>query len=222
MITINYKLEKQNRQYFNNGSTDTMERKISAKKRDGNGSNLAGRLRREGRIPANLIGGGKAEGISVDEKDFGKLLNGGLRQSIPIDLDVDGSVFRVVAKDLQRHPVTGRVLHIDFYKVINGQKLKVAVGIELNGLSRGVKAGGALEQYISTLKVRTVPENLQEKIEVDITPLEVGAAVHLSDLNLPESWEVILRGDPIICRIARSRMTTLTDQAGEKEGAESK
>lgn len=187
-----------------------MERKLEAKKREERGTGFSKRLRNKGLIPANLTGGGKSDPITVDAHDFEKLLSSGLRKSTTIQLSVEGgAAVAVLPKDVQRHPVSGEVLHIDFYKVVDGLKLKVAVPVELTGNSKGVKAGGALEHYIRNLKVRTVPQHLVEKIDVDITKLDVGQAIHLSDLNIPENWEIMLKGNPIICRVAKSRMTQM-------------
>lgn len=198
-----------------------MERKLEAQKRDGSGSSQAKRLRREGLIPANLIGGSKSEPITIKNYDFDRLLGSGLRKSTTVELSVDGGqAVTVLPKEVQRHPVSGQVLHVDFHRIQTGTKLKVAVPVELTGLSKGVKAGGALEHYIRNLKVRTVPENLVEKIDVDITKLDVGQAIHLSDLNIPENWEIMLKGNPIICRVAKSRMTVLAASDAPKEEGE--
>jgi large subunit ribosomal protein L25 len=98
-------------------------------------------------------------------------------------------------------------VHVDFYKINPGHKFRVAIPVELTGSAKGVKAGGALEHYIRQLKVMTTPEKIMEKIEVDITNLGVGEAIHLSQLNLPREWETRLTGDPVVCRVAQSRMT---------------
>ena len=147
---------------------------------------LARRSRVAGKIPANLIGSGKSEALEVDGKDFERLLQSGLRQSSEIQLAVDGdSAVKVLAKEIQRHPVSGAVLHIDQYRINPDQKLRVNVPVETKGYARGVKAGGALEHYIRQLRVRTPPGSLKEKIEVDITNLQVGGQIHLKDLDIP-------------------------------------
>ncbi|MCB1167202.1 MAG: 50S ribosomal protein L25 [Leptospiraceae bacterium] len=197
-----------------------MERKIVAQKRDGRGKNIARRSRADGHIPANLIGSGQSQALELDAKEFEKLLQSGLRQSSEIALDVEGEgAVKVLAKEIQRHPVSGDVLHIDFYRINPGQKLRVNVPVETKGFARGVKAGGALEHYIRQLRVRTPPESLKEKIEVDITNLQVGGQIHLQDLDIPADWDVMMRGNPIICKIAQSRMTVTADKQGGADEA---
>lgn len=196
-----------------------MERKIAATKRDGRGKNVARRSRVAGKVPANLIGSGKAEALELDAKDFDRLIQSGLRQSSEIQLDVEGEgTIKVLAKEIQRHPVSGEVLHVDLYRINPSQKLRVNVPVETKGFARGVKAGGALEHYIRQLRVRTPPGSLKEKIEVDITNLQVGGQIHLKDLDIPGDWDIMMKGNPIICKIAQSRMTVMADkEPGEAE-----
>ncbi|MCB1140275.1 MAG: 50S ribosomal protein L25 [Leptospiraceae bacterium] len=199
-----------------------MERTITATKRDGRGKNVARRSRVAGKIPANLIGSGKAEAVELDAKDFDKMVQSGLRQSSEIQLQMDGEgSVKVLAKEIQRHPVSGDILHVDLYRITAGQKVRVNVPVETKGFARGVKAGGALEHYIRHLKVRTPPESLKEKIEVDITNLQVGGQIHLQDLDIPSDWDLMMKGNPIICKIAQSRMTVMSGQDSAEESAES-
>ena len=182
------------------------------------GKNAARKLRREGMIPGNIISNAKSTRISIPEANFSKLLNGGLHQSSLIDLTVEGGedAGKVYVKELQRHPVNGSIVHVDFYKVTTGKKVMVKIGIETEGTSKGVKAGGALEHFIRAIKIKAAPEDFQEVIKVDISDLDVDEALYLQDLGLPESWEILLRGNPIVLKIARSR---LARQDAQEEGA---
>lgn len=199
-----------------------MERTLKATKREGRGKNEARRTRADGKIPANLIGSGKAQAVELDAKQFEKLIQSGLRQSSEIQLEMDGeNTIKVLAKEIQRHPVSGEILHVDLYQITSGQKLRVNIPVETTGFARGVKAGGALEHYIRHLKVRTPPEALKEKIEVDITELQVGGQIHLQDLELPGAWDLMMRGNPIICKIAQSRMTVMSQKDAGEAPAES-
>lgn len=199
------------------------ELKLSSEIRKETGKGVAGRMRREGRIPANVIAGGKSTVITIENADLQKLMNAGLRTSSVIQLDVNGGDAggKVIVKEIQREPVSGRVMHVDFYRITPGLKTLMTVPVEVTGQSKGVKAGGALEQYISKLKVRATPETFKEIIHVDVTELNVSESVTLSQLDIPKEWEVLLQGDPIIVRIARSRMTRTDDTAeGGEEAAE--
>lgn len=193
-----------------------MEKKLVCKRRSEKGKNAAGRLRRSGFVPGNMISNGEAVPLSVPEKDFAHMLNHGLRPSSLIDIEVEGESgsSRVFVKELQRHPVTGAPLHVDFFRVTPGRKVLVTVAVESTGLSKGVKGGGALEHFIRTLKVKAVPETLRDVITVDITDLDVGESVHIADLGLPSDWDLRMTGNPVVLKVARSRMS----RAGEGEG----
>lgn len=194
----------------------TTTRTIDATARTTRGKNEARRLRASGHLPANLMGQGQSTPISINEKEFERLLASGLRASSKIELNLAGTKQEVLAKDVLRHPVSGRVLHVDFYKTAPGHKFRLKVPVELKGFARGVKAGGALEHYVRFLDVATDSQSIIENIEVDVTDLGVGDAVHVNDLTLPSSWDMKLSGNPVICRIAESRVTA---KGGEgKEG----
>lgn len=201
-----------------------MQAKLVCKKRTSHGKNEAGRLRRQGTIPGNLLSSGKAESISFDESEFLRLLNAGLKRSSLIDVDVEGGDqgTRALVKEVQRHPVTGKILHIDFYKVQTGKRILVEVPIMTEGLAKGVKGGGALETYINNLKVKATPETLIDFIKVDVTNMDVGDAVKVSELDIPKDWDVQARPEAIVLKVARSRMTAEEPAPGAAAGAEAK
>ncbi|MBX7059901.1 MAG: 50S ribosomal protein L25 [Leptospirales bacterium] len=181
---------------------------LNAEVRKEFGKNEAGRLRREGLIPCNLLDGGKSTLLSINDREFSRLIQSGLRQSSLIELNANGQKERVIVKEIQRDPVSNQILHIDFLKVVNGKKVLLTVAVELTGQSKGVKAGGALEQYINKIKVRATPETFVDVITVDVTELDVAQSVHLRDLGAPSSWELLLEGNPIVVKVAQGRTAT--------------
>ncbi len=172
------------------------------------GKNHAGRLRRSGMLPGNIIAGGKSALVQFAEKDIEMLIKSGLRNSSVLSMEGESSAAgkQVVVKEIQRHPVTNRIQHIDFYQLTKGKRLLVTVGVVPNGLAKGVKSGGILEQFIHKLRVKTVPEALKEVVDVDVTNLELGQAIRLGDLNLPSEWDVVIQGNPIILKVAYARV----------------
>ena len=193
--------------------------KLESKTRTERGKNAAGRKRREGIIPGNLMAEAKSTPIEIDSRVFGRMLAAGLRPSSLIELSVDGQeARRVIVRELQRNPVSGTPVHVDFLQVVPGRKVTVKISVETTGISKGVKGGGALEHFIRVLKVRATPESLQDVVKVDITNMDVGDSVHVSDLGLPPEWEVDVRGNPIVLTISRSRMAQAT--TGEPGAAE--
>ncbi len=188
------------------------------------GKNYVGRLRRSGLIPGNLISGGKSSLLSFSEKDFTTLVNSGLCSSSLIGLHVEGTdvsqeQVQVVVKEVHRDPIDGNLLHVDFYQVTKSKPLIVEIGIVSVGIAKGIKAGGALEHYIRSVKVRTTPEALKETIELDISSLDVGQAILFKDLKLPVDWEVLnIQENSVVLRIARARVATAVTEE-EKESA---
>ena len=191
------------------------ELKLNGTIRTESGKNVARRMRATGKIPANLISDGKSSLISVEAQEFNGLLNHGLRQSSIFELQIDGKNEKVFVKELTREPIKGRVLHADFYRVTPGKKVTVPVAVEHHGTAKGVKAGGALEQFINSIKVKATPESLQDVLRIDITNLDVGDAIYLKDLAIPESWDVLLEGNPLVLKIARSRMARTAETSAD-------
>ncbi len=188
-----------------------MEFQLACKVRQSRGTNEAGRERRAGSIPGNLIHDARSVPISFDGATFAKMLQAGVRQSSILHLMVDGAPeedrdVKVIIKEVQRHPVSGDVLHVDFYRTLPDRKVKVHVAIETTGVAKGVKAGGAMEHYIRSLVVKALPGDLMESLKIDISALDVGESVHLSDIQLPAGWEILTRGNPLICKVSRARV----------------
>ncbi len=184
-----------------------MQAKLSAKRRQETGKNEMNRLRSKGEVPGNINYEGNSVLISFPKSAIQKLIQGGLRTSTVIELDVDNQINKVIVKEVQRHPVNGDIVHVDFYRLTPGKKLTVNIPVMPKGNAIGVKGGGAMEQFYNSVKVRTTPENLRELIEVDVTHLDVGDGVRLSALPVSKEWDIRLEGDPMILKVSRSRMT---------------
>lgn len=192
-----------------------MEMNLSCVNRTERKKNASGRLRSTGIIPANFIMDGKSNLVGVDEKEFTHLLNSGLRQSSLINLSINsGESKSVVVKEIQRNPVTGKILHIDFFGAHADKKVKVKIGIELEGQAKGVKKGGALEHYIRSVSILSKPGDLQDTIKVNITDLDVGDSIYFKDLNLNPNWNIRVDGNPIVVRVAKSRLAAV--EVGDK------
>lgn len=196
-----------------------MEAKLVAKTRTTKGKNEMVRLRRAGEVPGNMISAGKAVTISFPRTSVLKLVQGGLRQSTVIDLQVDAETNKVLVKEVQRHPVSGEIVHMDFYKLTPGKKVTVNIPVRAVGSPIGVKSGGAMEQYYNSVKISTVPEKLRETIDLDVTKLDVGDGIRLSAITFPEGWDIRLEGDPMILKVARSRMVVEEGAPAAEGGA---
>jgi large subunit ribosomal protein L25 len=201
-----------------------MEAVLDAVKRNTKGKNEARRLRAAGRIPAVVYGAQKIgdapapESVSVDPKPFLRILHSASGFNTLITLKVEGGAeARVLAKNIQLDPITHHPLHADFYRVNMERKIKVTVPISLRGESRGVKVdGGVLDFVHREIEVEVLPANIPDTIEVDITNLGIGDAVHVRDLAGAASWTPVTDPDLMILHIIAIKVA---EEAAPAEGA---
>ena len=169
---------------------------LNAEARSDLGKGASRRLRRNANlVPAVVYGGNKApQSISLLAKDFAKALENEATFSSVISLTIDGKAEDVVIKALQRHPAKSFVLHADFVRVVAGQKMTTSVPLHFINAenSVGVKQqGGEVSHVISEVEVSCEAKDLPEFIEVDLSNVEVGQILHLSDLKLPKGVQLV-------------------------------
>jgi large subunit ribosomal protein L25 len=170
--------------------------------RAGTGKEAARRIRREGKIPAVLYGR-KMETfhLSLKPEELKKILTRGARENTLIGLKVSGPESDkvgkqvVMLKDLQVHPISQSYLHADFYAVAMDEKVEVDVPIRLTGKPEGIKTGGILAQALRELRIRCLPSDIPEFVEVDVRALDIGDSSHVRDIPLSEKYEVLTDPD---------------------------
>ncbi len=155
------------------------------------GKGVARKLRKAGKIPAVLYGPkNDPVSLSVNAHDFNKVLIKAEGEQVIFTLRLDGDERLALIKELQRHPVNDSVRHIDFYSISVEDKVEVEVSIKPIGKAKGVEiGGGVLEMIQRTITIRCLPLAIPKEIEVDISDLDVGDAIHISDLTPPEGVE---------------------------------
>ena len=173
---------------------------IKVERRDGQGKSAARKLRREGKIPAVFYGPNRTTlAVRVSADEFGAKL-AHLEGSHLIRLVNDGGQDAelhdkaVLLREVQRHPTTDAVLHIDLFEVSLTERLTVSVPLRFIGKAAGVVDGGILQPILREIEVECLPTEIPDFIEVDVSPLGIHEAVHLADVNLPEG--VTLVSDP--------------------------
>lgn len=138
-------------------------------------------LRAAGQVPCVLYGQGSQIHFSLDDVKVEKLIYN--PDVFKIELDVDGKKVNAVIQDLQQHPVTDKVMHIDFLELNDKKPVKIALPVRLTGSSRGVMAGGKLMQVFRRLRVVGLPGALPEAITIDISGLRIGQSIRVKDLE---------------------------------------
>lgn len=198
---------------------------IKAKQRKETGGGSARQMRAQDLIPVVVYGNHKdPEHVSVDTHEFHKRMQEIKGENVMIDLKIEGSkeTNRVFLREIQRDPVHGDILHMDFLRIDPTHKMHFQVPIHYNGDPLGVKQGGVLDTHRRYLEVNCLPENLPPHFDVDISELEINQALHVSDMDLPEDLEILTEPDEVIISILPPRKLELpTAEEGEEvEGEE--
>jgi len=190
--------------------------------REGTGRGAARRLRAQGKIPAVIYGKSGVRDLTVDEKDFHMLMRkiSGTASLVTLNDDKGGSVIALL-QDTQRNPRTDRFEHIDFHEVVKGEKLTAHIPVHTKGEAYGVKnENGVLEIVLHEIEVICLPRQLPEDIELNVSDLHAGDAIHVSDL--PKLEGVTYQHDPQSVVVAVTGATGAaeeTDAVGEEEAA---
>lgn len=165
------------------------EIRISAETRKERGKGLARRLRRQGTIPAVLYGRDvEPVALSISSKDW-RLLERHARSNAVIRMEIrDGEKLQerpVMIKEVQKGPVDQAVLHVDFLQVSMERAVQVEVPIHLTGQAAGVLKGGVVEQHLRTAMIESLPGQIPERIDVDISNLDIGDSIHIHEISIP-------------------------------------
>ncbi|MBR9908479.1 MAG: 50S ribosomal protein L25/general stress protein Ctc [Gammaproteobacteria bacterium] len=173
----------------------TIDFTIQAELRTDTGKGASRRLRREEKVPAILYGADKeAVSITVDHNKVNNMADHEAFYSHILTLVIDGKKHEAILKDVQRHPYKPKLTHLDFQRVVKGQKLHTHVPVHFvnEASSVGVKEeGGVVVHHIADLEVTCLPKDLPEFVEVDIANLKLGETLHLTDLNMPKGVELV-------------------------------
>jgi large subunit ribosomal protein L25 len=166
---------------------------LNAEARSDLGKGASRRLRRlASLVPAVVYGGEKApESISMLAKEVAKLLENEAAYSHIIELNVGGTKQNVIIKALQRHPAKGHVMHADFVRVVAGQKLTAIVPVHFINEEAPTKKGGEISHVVAEIEVSCLPKDLPERLTIDVSSLEVGSIIHLSDISAPKGVEFV-------------------------------
>ncbi|WP_438317914.1 50S ribosomal protein L25/general stress protein Ctc [Candidatus Caldatribacterium sp. SIUC1] len=184
------------------------------------GKGGARKLRRMGYVPAVLYSRDSASGSEPLKIRLGELERilriPGVTHHI-LELSVDGEKRRGIIKDIQYSPVKNEIWHIDFYEVKADQKISLTVPVVIQGEAKGVKAGGILEIVTPELEVECFPDAIPEAIVVDVTELEIGDAIHVRELKVPEGVTVAENPDEVVVVVTPPEVMAEEEEKTEEE-----
>lgn len=176
------------------------------------GKAAAKAVRRQGMVPCSLCGNGETVAFSVDVKTLKPLIY--TPNSYIVEFDFDGKIEKAVMREVQFHPVREEILHIDFYRVVEGKPVAIAVPVRLTGTAEGVKVGGKLALSARKLTVSGMLDKLPDEIVVDVTTLGVGKTIFVGDLKF-DGLKFLTPATAAVCAV---RVTRASRGAAAAEG----
>jgi large subunit ribosomal protein L25 len=182
---------------------------ISASKRVDLGKKEAKLSRAAGNIPCVIYGGKTNQHFTVKENALNNLVYTPNVYSVAID--IEGTSINALIKDIQFHPVTDRILHIDFIELVPGQHVNTLIPIVFEGSSIGVRNGGKLRKTLRKLSIRSTPENLPDNVTIDIAPMTIGEKVYVKDLEAP-NFDILTAGSSVIVAVKTARGVVVEDE----------
>ena len=185
------------------------------------GSRPAGRLRREGKVPAVVYGlGADTVSVTVPSRELQHILAGGSGANTLITLNVDGESVLTLARQIHRHPTRGELVHVDFIRIRRDVAVSAEIPVHLLGEATGVRDGGLLEQLLFQLTVEAMPGNIPVSIEIDVSDLAIGDQLRVEDIPLPAGVETQAEPDFVVAQVAAPRVVTEAEEGEEGEAAE--
>ena len=190
---------------------------INGSKRESVGKKATKALRNAGQVPCVLYGGDQPVHFSAAELAFSKLVYTPNAHTVVIALG--DTSFNAVLQDIQFHPVTENILHIDFYQLFDDKEIAMDIPVVLTGNSVGVRAGGVLRRNRRKLRIKALPTNLPDNIVVDISKLKIGNKVYVSELE-NDGFKFLHTDNTVVCQIKQSRVSVDIEDEEDEEGAE--
>ena len=182
---------------------------VSGQARTATGKKASKLLRKEGMVPCNLYGEKKGENGLPEAFAFSASL-AELRKAVytpevyVVNLDIDGEAHKAVIKELQFHPTTDALLHVDFFEINETKAITVGLPVNLTGHAQGVRDGGRLNLSIRKINVTAPYKNIPEKLDVDVTELQLGKAIKVGQLSF-EGLEIATPKEVIVCSVKATR-----------------
>ncbi|MDA0814798.1 MAG: 50S ribosomal protein L25/general stress protein Ctc [Verrucomicrobia bacterium] len=186
--------------------------KVNTRKRSGSGALKA--MRREGFVPAVVYGAEQESiNIKVGARSFDALLHGSASEQILVNLEIEeeGTTKLALIQDVQHNALNGQVVHVDFHAVRENELIHASVPVELIGDCTGVRKGGLLDQQLHSLEIQCFPKDLPEKVEGDVSTLDLGEAFHVNQLTFPEGVSALMDGEVVVALVAAPRVAADAD-----------
>jgi large subunit ribosomal protein L25 len=195
---------------------------IKGSERESVGKVATKALRNAGAVPCVLYGGDQPVHFSAEEAAFKHLVYTPNAHTVVIEVG-NGKSYNAVLQDIQVHPVSDKILHIDFYQLFDNKEVTMEVPVRIIGTSPGVLLGGVLRLNQRKLKVKALPANLPDFLDADITPLEMGNKIYVTALA-NDKYKILHPDNTVVCqvRISRAAMKAAQEAAKAEKGGPKK
>src|SRR2546429_7891963 len=180
---------------------------LAASPRQATGKGGARQARFRGKVPAVIYGHGReTQSLELEAKALEKALTGIEPASTIIELAVEGkAAVKTLIREIQRHPIRPDIIHVDFYEIHATEKVKLRVPVHLVGNPDGVRnAGGVLDQVTREVEIEVLPENIPDRVELDVNALKIGDSLHVRDLSIPNA-KILTEADLTIATVVPPR-----------------
>jgi len=194
---------------------------LNVELRTESGSAAARRLRRKGLIPANLhgINHKEAKSLVFKARDFVHATHTEAGGNVIFNLCIEGAkggkAETAVIKEIQNDPIKGILRHIDFQKISLKEHISVPVPIHLQGMAIGVKEGGVLDHQLHNINIDALPLDIPEHIDIDVSQLKIGDAIHVADLHLSEKLVIKEKPDTVVVMVSHHAPVAETEETAE-------
>ncbi len=179
------------------------------------GSKYAIKLRKEGKVPCVVYGGSEPVHFYTDATSFRTLAYTPAVYEVSINLG--DQIIPAIMQELQFHPVSDAILHVDFVQMIEGKMVQVDIPLNLLGNARGVRSGGKLKQNLRRITVKALPQDLPDSIDIDITNLRIGQSIKVEDIKVEGNFSILNSGGAVIVSIKTSRKVVAGAEEEEEE-----
>ena len=192
--------------------------KLNVSVREGKGTSFARKLRLENKVPAVLYHSGiEGTSLSVEKNELYKALKTG---QFIFEIKVGDKEQFVLVKEVQYHPVTDEIIHVDFQQVKEDQKISLEVPLRTEGESEGVKLGGILVQLLNVVTINCKPSNVPEALSVDVSDLEMNSSLFVKDIILPDDVEMVTAEDIAVVSVQEPKKEEEVVEEVSEEGEE--
>ncbi|MBL1221819.1 50S ribosomal protein L25/general stress protein Ctc [Chryseobacterium sp. L7] len=190
---------------------------IQGTKRESVGKKSTKALRDAELVPCVVYGGEAPLNFSAEEKAFKGLVY--TPEAHTVSIELDGKTIPAVLQDIQFHPITDKILHVDFYQLSDDKPVIMEVPVRITGRSKGVVAGGVLRQSFRKLKVKAIPANLPDEVVVDVTPLKIGNKIYVGGIKA-EGYSFVHPDNAVVVAVKMSRNAMKGGAAAEDDDEE--